>query len=366
VDFAKSTPSITDYFFFDIQNPIQYLKGENAEIVEKGPYILKQYQVNFDVSFKPSTLTASVSPNPNGTIEFKVANAYVVLDADAELSSSLIKNANSSLSTSATTNIPLGTQRRMMPSSLSMSDKVTSLSPAYLTLLKGATSELTLILSLMCSSTQIANIPNARPGGAPQCGPLQRLDPNEKNCACCMLSDTYDLIVLSDPNLLYTKCNDLLQETSPVMSTLSLLASYDGGVPIKSSGDPKFDGSGAKFETTYYGQDKFYTPLIQTHSVNDLMFGYPSALVGSLLAWWTVTPAYLGMVASDSTVTKAAVAKMVLGGHLDNALPVKVGNMAKYTSDVGSVSESLAVALIVTHAIQNPYEPIVHLSFWDI
>lgn len=299
---------------------------------------MKQYQVNFDINFKPSTLTASISPNPNGTIEFKVANAYVVLDADTELSSSLIKRPNSTLSTTDTNKINLGTQRRMIPSSLSMNDEITSLSPAYLTLLKGATSEFTLILSLMCSSSQIANIPNAGPGGAPQCSPLQWLDPQENACACCMLSDTYDLVALSDPNLQYTKCNDLLEETTPVMSTLSLLASYDGGVPIKSSGDPKFDGSGEQFKMTLYGQDKFYTPLIQTHSINDLMFGYPSALIGSLLAWWTITPAYLGMMASDSKVTKVAVAKMVLGGQLDGVLPIKVGNMARYTNNVGSVS----------------------------
>jgi hypothetical protein len=299
---------------------------------------LKQYKVNFDINFKPSTLTASISPNPNGTIEFKVANAYVVLDADMELSSSLIKWPNSTLSTSDTTKINLGTQRQMIPSSLSMNDKITSLSPAYLNLLKGATSEFTLILSLMCSSSQIANIPNAGPGGASQCSKLQWLDPQENACACCMLSDTYDLVALSDPNLQYTKCNDLLEETDPVMSTLSLLASYDGGVPIKSSGDPKFDGSGEQFKRTLYGQDKFYTPLIQTHSVNDLMFGYPSALIGCLLAWWTITPAYLEMVASDSKVTKVAVAKMVLGGQLDSVLPIKVGNIARYTINVGSVS----------------------------
>jgi hypothetical protein len=80
-------------------------------------------------------------------IEFKVANAYVVLDADMELSSSLIKWPNSTLSPSYTTKINLGTQRRMIHSSLSMNDKITSLSPAYLTLLKGATSEFTLIYS---------------------------------------------------------------------------------------------------------------------------------------------------------------------------------------------------------------------------
>lgn len=350
IDFAKITPSINDYYFYDIQNPQEYLKGGNAEVVEKGPYMLKQYQVNFDVGFKPSTLTASLNPNPNGTIVYKVANAYVALDADADLSSSLVKDKNATLSLSETAKKSLGVQEKMMPSFLSMSDSITSMSPAYLSLLKGANSELTLILSLMCSSAQIKNIANAGPGGAQQCGPTQMLDPEEGACACCMLSDTYDLVALADPNLMYTKCNDLLQETNPVMSTLSLLASYDGGVVIKSAGDPAFDGSGASFAQTLYGQTEFYTPLIQTHSVNDLMFGYPSALVGTLLAWWTVVPAWQGMVASGSTLTKTAVAKMVLTGQLDGVLPVKVGNMAKYTSDAGSVCSSTCSAV----ALDNP------------
>ena len=71
------------------------------------------------------------------------------------------------------------------------------------------------------------------------------LDPEENACACCMLSDTYDLTAVANPNLIYTKCNYLSQETNPIMSKLSLLASYDGEVMIKSAGDRAFDGSGA-------------------------------------------------------------------------------------------------------------------------
>ena len=219
IDFAKITPSINDYYFYDIQNPQEYLKGGNAEIVEKGPYMLKQYQVNFDVGFKPSTLTASLNLNTNGTIVYKVANAYVALDADADLSSSLVKNKNATLSLSETAKKSLGVQGKMMPSFLSMSDSITS--------------------------------------GAQQCGPTQMLDPEEGACACCLLSVTYDLVALADPNLMYTKCNDLLQEINPVMSTLSLLASHDGGVVIKSAGNPAFDGSGASFAQTLYGQTEF-------------------------------------------------------------------------------------------------------------
>ena len=269
-----------------------------------------------------------------------------MLDEDTELTSSLEKNDGSSLSLSASKRATLPTHEQMMPSHLSMSDKITTLSPAYLSVLKGATSELTLVLSLACSANQIANIGKANPNGdAPQCSTVQMLDPQESTCACCMLSDTYDFFVDAQGGTppAYVKCNAFLNDGNAAMSTVSLLAYYDGGVAVKSSGDPKFDGSGNNFGATLFGQTTFHTPLIQSHSVNDLMFGYPSAMIGRILATSIVGPVYQAAVALDPTTTKTAVAKQVLTGMLDSSLPKKIGNIAKYTRDVGSVSKKFAL-----------------------
>jgi hypothetical protein len=41
VSFAEKTASNLSYYFYNIQNPIQYLLGDDAVVVEKGPYMIK-------------------------------------------------------------------------------------------------------------------------------------------------------------------------------------------------------------------------------------------------------------------------------------------------------------------------------------
>ena len=90
--------------------------------------MLKQYQVNFDVGFKPNTLTGSLNPNPNGTIVYKVGKCVRCARRRCR------------------PYLELSSEGKMMPTLLSMSDSITRISPAYLSLLKGANFEITLIL----------------------------------------------------------------------------------------------------------------------------------------------------------------------------------------------------------------------------
>lgn len=42
VDFADSSPSLSDYYFYSIENPKEYLlQGANALAIERGPYSLR-------------------------------------------------------------------------------------------------------------------------------------------------------------------------------------------------------------------------------------------------------------------------------------------------------------------------------------
>merc|ERR1712176_285558 len=160
-----------------------------------------------------------------------------------------------------------------------------------------------MILRLVCSPKQVDNIFNAHPnGGNPQCTTSQLKDPKEVNCACCMLDDTYVMLKTQHGGAepAYTNCNTYFDDSGVPMSVLNLLAYLDNGVAIKESGDEKFDGSGSSFTADYFGLEKFYTPIIQTHSVNELLFGYPSVGIGLFLPT-SLLPSALD--ASDSGLT---------------------------------------------------------------
>lgn len=292
------------------------------------------------MSFTTSRISQD-KENKFGAIEYKVANAYVALDKDIDLVSSLERNtADLSLSTVRNKQRSIPAVTRRMPSYLSMSDEVTNISPAYLKVLGSAKSEFGLILSFVCTPAQINNIATASPsGGNPQCTASQLGDLSAASCACCMSDDTVQLVAHQNggtsPN--YTNCNDYFNDSNFVMGTVSLLAMYDGGVAIKTVGEEKFDGSGNTFTGTAFGQLTFHSPLLQSHSINDLMFGFPSALVARFLSSSIIPATHASMLASGITISMTQVASQVLTGALDNNLPVKVGNLANYTMSVGKV-----------------------------
>jgi len=115
---------------------------------------------------------------------------------------------------------------------------------------------------------------------------------------------------------------------------LSLLASQDGGVSVKAAGEKKYDGSGNVFTATLFGKTEIHTALIQSHTINDLMFGYPSAFLGRV-AYYAQTEQAQKSLASP--VSSTELAKRMLTGQMDADLSFKLGNIAEYTSKVGSI-----------------------------
>ena len=107
-----------------------------------------------------------------------------------------------------------------------------------------------------------------------------------------------------------------------------------GGVIAKAAGEKKYDGSGTDFTATAYGQKNIHTALIQGHTINDLMFGYPSAYLG-----WVGFRAQMAQAAKalDTSLSTTELAKRMLTGRSDANLSFKLGNVADYTSKVGSV-----------------------------
>ncbi|KAL7511318.1 hypothetical protein ACHAXN_008242, partial [Cyclotella atomus] len=333
VNLAKKAVTDLEYNFYNIHNPTEYLKGSDANVIEQGPYKLQKYSVAYDVAQAPSRLTDASDPDSKGSLKYSTANAYLVLDRDVTATSSLKRNADLSVTTSSDSKITLPTVKKALADHLSMNDSVTNFSPDYISFLGAMNDEVNMMLSLYCTSAQIDNIGVA---GKDQCNGDEFGDISA-NCACCMLDDEYALETSrsndgSPPP--FINCNSLFDDEGPVISTLSLLASYDGGVSIKSAGEKKYDGSGDNFASTMYGQTEIHTALIQSHTVNDLMFGYPSAFLGRISYQAQLPQA---REAAPLSSTKAEVSKLMLTGAMDNELSFKLGNVAGYTSHVGKV-----------------------------
>lgn len=293
----------------------------------------RKYSVAYDVSQAPSSLTAASEPDPKGALEYSTANAYLILDQDVTATSNLQRNDDLSLAFSDTTKVTLPATKRALATHLSMADSVVNISPDYLSFLGAMNDEVNMILSLHCTSEQIANIGVAGKG---QCTSNELGDISATNCACCMMDDDYTLDTSRNTGSppAYDNCNMYFDDEGPTLSKLSLLASHDGGVAVKAAGEKKYDGSGNDFTATSFGQTEIHTALIQSHTINDLMFGYPSA--------------YLGMVAfsaqmeqakksSATTLSTTELVKRMLTGQMDADLSFKLGNIADYTSKVGSV-----------------------------
>ena len=292
----------------------------------------RKYSVAYDVAEKPSSLTAAAEPNPNGALEYSTANAYLILDQDVTATSNLQRNDDLSLAFGGSKST-LPTTKRALANHLSMTDSVVNFSPDYLSLLGAMNDEVNMILSLECTSEQIANIGDT---GKAQCTSNELGDISATNCACCMRDDDYTLATSRNTGVSppYTNCNSYFDDEGPILSRLSLLASHDGGVAVKAAGEKKYDGSGDDFTATSYGQTEIHTALIQSHTINDLMFGYPSAYLGTVAFFAQRDQAKKALA---SPLSSTELAKRMLTGQMDTDLSFKLGNIADYTSKVGSV-----------------------------
>ncbi|KAL7496093.1 hypothetical protein ACHAWT_004369 [Skeletonema menzelii] len=333
VNLVEKAPIDLKYNFYSLHNPKEYLDGNDAILVEQGPYELKKHSVAYNVDQKPSALSEGANPDPKGNLEYSTANAYLVLDKDTKATTNLQRNNDLSIAFSDN-KVTLPETKRALASHLSMSDSVVNYSPDYLSLLGAFNDEVNLILSLECTADQIANIGVV---GKAQCSDSQLGDSSASTCACCMMDNDFKLATSRNTGVppAYKNCNSFFDDESNTMSTLSRLASHDGGIAVKSAGEKKYDGSG---DLT---NGDFYTALIQEHSVNDLLFGYPSAFLGKVAFQAQMDQAKKSL---SSPLSSVELSKRMLTGQMDSDLSFKLGDVAQYTSDVGSVCFATCLA----------------------
>lgn len=340
VNLAEKAPTDLKYNFYSLHNPKEYLDGNDAILVEKGPYALRKHSVAYDVSQSPSSLTNAAEPDPKGNLEYSTANAYLVLDRDTQATTNLLRKEDLSLAFSSDSKVTLPETKRVLATHLSMSDSVVNYSPDYLSLLGAFNDEANLILSLQCTADQIANIGAV---GKAQCTDEQLGDSSVSTCACCMMDNDYKLATSRGTGVppAYKNCNSFFDDEGSTISTLSLLASHDGGIAVKSAGEKKYDGSGDDFTATALGQTEIFTALIQNHTVNDIMFGFPSAYLGKVAFLAQVDQAKKSLTSPLSSVE---LSKRMLTGQMDSDLSFRLGDIAQYTSDVGSVCFATCLA----------------------
>lgn len=296
--------------------------------------LVRKYSVAYDLAQTASALTAEAK----GNLQYSTANAYLVLDQDVTATSNMKRNSDLSLGFDGS-KATLSATKRKLAAHLSMTDSVVNYSPDYLSFLGAMNDEVNLILSLECTSDQIANIGSVKA----QCTDSEKGKVAFDACACCMRDDEFTLAASrSDGNPPpYTNCNTFFDDAGGALSHLSLLASHDGGVAVKSAGEKKYDGSGTDFTATQFGQTEIHTALIQSHTINDLMFGYPSAYLGRVAY---ATQREQAEKALTSPLSSTDLATRMLTGQMDADLSFKLGDMADYTSKVGSVCFATCLA----------------------
>lgn len=291
----------------------------------------RKHTFKYGVSFKQSTLTSDAA-NSNSAIEFNEGHLYIPLDQNTNVKATKMVRSESDLSLSWEdgTIEDVASYNKETPAHLSMTDEITNLSPIYQSLLGEVNDELSLALSFVCTPAQIENILSADTKA--QCLENEMNDMSKVDCSCCMTKAMY---VSKGSPVGVTVCDEILKDSDVIMSDLSRLAYYDGGVVVKEAGEEEYTG-GASFVKTLYEQDKIYSPVIQTHSVNDWLFGHPSAYMGKVLP--SIYMSKAKELLSGQTSDNEDVAKEILTGQLDSELPFPLGDLATYTEQVGAVS----------------------------
>lgn len=143
-------------------------------------------------------------------------------------------------------------------SGCSPSDKVNLAYYAYQSLLGQSKNEGVILLSLTCSPTQIGLMTTP---GVPYCTALQRGN-TSVNCKCCRPSP------LAPPGASF--CKDVVLSTSRAGGILSFLSMHDNGLKLNSR------------STGFALSSGVYTSLVREVTVNEVLWGHASVLVGSL------------------------------------------------------------------------------------
>lgn len=138
-------------------------------------------------------------------------------------------------------------------SMLAPSDEIFSMNAAYLSVLGRAKSEAVLLLSATCSPTQLGVLSNSQ---------VRVCRTEEINtdavCRCCSPTPLENS----------TTCRDIASTASQAGGLISYLGMVDGGMQLDSSPSAFPLSSGT------------FSPLVVKKTVNDLLLGMPSALLG--------------------------------------------------------------------------------------
>lgn len=237
----ETTIPLYNYFYvYNMTNPTEYLQGMPPLLVEKGPYVLREYISFLNVSFEV-----------NGNVTYDQWHYYVPQDGDAPNT----KDMNCA-----------GCHRN---------DVFTNLNVAYLKLLAQGQNEGSVILGSKCTPNQIVNIASAIAGQMEFCNSTQAGDVSaDDQCGCC---NPYPSKIPErrDGELTCTSITDLKGST---VGLFSLLAYYDGGSLVTT-------------EKSAFTASGLYSPLTISKSVKEFALGYPNALAGYMFAKLSLTTA---------------------------------------------------------------------------
>jgi len=309
------------------------------------PFGIRKHTIKYGVTFKTSALTADTT-NAKAAIEFNEADLYIPLDKNTDVKrTKMTRGDDLSLTWSAGEIEDVASYEKTMLSHLSMNDEITNLSPIYQSIIGEANDELSLILSMVCTPKQIENIFDADTKA--QCTNIELNDMEKEDCSCCMMRDMH----VAQPGVIV--CDSVLKDSDKLVSDLSLLAYYDGGVAIKQAGETEYTGNGL-FVETMHKQKTIYSPVVQTHTVNESLFGHPSAYIGKVIPTMYFAQA-LKIMKDKGFNSRSDTAKEILIGSMDDSLPIKIGDVALYTKNVGTVSKDHAFCLqLYSSSISGP------------
>jgi hypothetical protein len=304
----------------------------------------RKHTVKYGLAFKASALTEDAT-NTKSAIEFNEANLYIPLDKNTDVKrTKMTRGDDLTLTWSNAQIVDVASYEKTTPTHLSMNDEITNLSPIYQSIIGEANDELSLILSMICTPKQIENILFADTKA--QCSNVQINDMEEEDCSCCMLTDMY---VAQSAPVGVLECRSFLLDSGAIVSDLSLLAYYDGGVAVKEVGDLEYSGNG-NFVKTMHDQTNIFSPVIQTHTVNEWLFGHPSAYIGKVITKIYFAQAFK-IMKDNGFNSRSDTAKELLTGNMDDIMTLKLGNVALYTKNVGSVSKALIFAFPLHHLL---------------
>lgn len=237
IDQDKETtiPLYNDFYIYNMTNPTEYLNGGVAALVERGPYVLRNYISFLDVNFDKTNVT------------YDEWHYYVPQDG-------------------------LNGQKDLFCQGCDRNDVITNLNAAYLRLLGQAQNEGLLILASKCTQTQVANVASAVQGKLPFCNTTEAGNKvYDATCGCC---NPYPGKLPTGEDQL--ECPTLTSLEGSTVGLFSLLAYYDEGVAVSDS-HSAFTASG------------LYSPLLISKTVKEFALGFPHALAGYMLAKITIT-----------------------------------------------------------------------------